>query len=525
MINNVTTENLIFNVDPLLDPISLQPIWNETQKSPLINAGHPDTNNNGIPWFLDPDDQNEDGTKLDIGAVQSMQHGANVHKIRNSKYKQRGYYAWISFPFVDKLYKGLINTSSGSFNVNNLFYNVQYYQHNSFFMCYNYDAIIKWINNEGSGEINNWDLSTNIEHLIDSRQGYKLKFLHPRHEQIIIETSGFLAGHQNNRYERITLKAVDTDKRYREVWVGNFRRGSHLPLVLLSEIADYLIEIKTHSWSMNRETINDPWIYSSANPRINFGEAISLKFVGSVDKSFTLVSIAASELYTHPKTSYFTYIEESDYIPFFVFLSDDMISENGCEIGVFINDVCFGAEVIQGEIVQINAYIKDLDIDFDNALIEFRIHDYSSRSADRIINEFLVFDDSSMSFQSRSLDLNQNRLFYKVSFNNSQILNEGEVEAVYYETYLAGNFPNPFNPSTTISFSIRNAENVVLNVYNARGQLVKTLIDGNVEFIAGRHNVIWEGIDSHGRTVGSGIYFYRLQAGKFTSTRKMLLLK
>ena len=85
------------------------------------------------------------------------------------------------------------------------------------------------------------------------------------------------------------------------------------------------------------------------------------------------------------------------------------------------------------------------------------------------------------------------------------------------------NFPNPFNPSTQIRFGIPQAGNVALKIYNSVGQLVKTLLDGNMS--EGFHQVTWDATDNRGSKLSSGIYFYRLTAGKFTQINKMLLLK
>ncbi|MEA2097237.1 MAG: FlgD immunoglobulin-like domain containing protein, partial [Candidatus Cloacimonadota bacterium] len=84
--------------------------------------------------------------------------------------------------------------------------------------------------------------------------------------------------------------------------------------------------------------------------------------------------------------------------------------------------------------------------------------------------------------------------------------------------------PNPFNPTTTISFSVtQNSDFVTLEVYNIKGQKVKQLV--NNQLSAGKHSVIWNGKDNNGKSVTSGIYFYKMKAGKFTSTKKMILLK
>jgi len=88
---------------------------------------------------------------------------------------------------------------------------------------------------------------------------------------------------------------------------------------------------------------------------------------------------------------------------------------------------------------------------------------------------------------------------------------------------LHGNYPNPFNPSTTISFSLGCTERVVIDVYNVRGQRVRSLVDG--VYGAGEHSVVWNGVSDAGVGVGSGVYFYRMVSGGFTGVRKMLLLK
>ncbi|MFH1842311.1 MAG: proprotein convertase P-domain-containing protein [bacterium] len=88
---------------------------------------------------------------------------------------------------------------------------------------------------------------------------------------------------------------------------------------------------------------------------------------------------------------------------------------------------------------------------------------------------------------------------------------------------LDGNYPNPFNPATTIAFSIPFAQPVQLEVFNLQGRRVATLLADMLP--AGRHEVTWRGQDTAGQQVASGIYLYRLQTWKFSETRKMMLLK
>jgi hypothetical protein len=89
------------------------------------------------------------------------------------------------------------------------------------------------------------------------------------------------------------------------------------------------------------------------------------------------------------------------------------------------------------------------------------------------------------------------------------------------------NVPNPFNPSTTIAFEVpegsADARHVHLNVYDVRGRLIRSLVDGVTS--AGLHAATWDGTNGRGERVSSGVYFYRLGVGAFVSMRKMLLAK
>lgn len=83
---------------------------------------------------------------------------------------------------------------------------------------------------------------------------------------------------------------------------------------------------------------------------------------------------------------------------------------------------------------------------------------------------------------------------------------------------LYNNYPNPFNPATTIDYSVPKSSLVTIKIYDVLGREVKTLVNG--EKIPGNYSVIFN--DSN---LPSGIYFYRMQAGSFVSTKKMILLK
>jgi flagellar hook assembly protein FlgD len=85
------------------------------------------------------------------------------------------------------------------------------------------------------------------------------------------------------------------------------------------------------------------------------------------------------------------------------------------------------------------------------------------------------------------------------------------------------NYPNPFNPSTQIRFALPSQAKVVLNIYSVSGELVRTLV--NTDMGAGFYAVTWNGMNDNGQSVSTGVYLFRVQAGSFVSSKKMLLVK
>ncbi len=117
----------------------------------------------------------------------------------------------------------------------------------------------------------------------------------------------------------------------------------------------------------------------------------------------------------------------------------------------------------------------------------------------------LAFDESHPTFEAVSVALS------------------GVVEGLPTEYSLAQNYPNPFNPSTEIAFDLPKNAHVELSVFNILGQQVTNLLSGDMP--AGSHQIMWDGTDSDGGAVASGIYFYRISTDDFSSSKKMLMLK
>ncbi len=90
-------------------------------------------------------------------------------------------------------------------------------------------------------------------------------------------------------------------------------------------------------------------------------------------------------------------------------------------------------------------------------------------------------------------------------------------------TFNLKNYPNPFNPETTISFELSKPGNVDLNIYNLKGELVKRLINNKMS--NGKHSMVWDGKDNNGKICSSGVYCYKIESNGRVETKKMLLMK
>ena len=495
----------IFTGNPNIDTVTYRPIWTSTTKSGLIDAGYVPDN---FSWFGNPEYLDPDNTRIDIGAFPvNVGHRQFYHDflpVPAGPYVVSYEFHWVSFPYIDNLYEG------ESLPANDLHYVLEYYNNNSFITENN---VIEWKYNDDIGSYGH--THPNVQpiytpYTLDSRYGYKLT-LPSTSGQLI--TGGFPPDDLI-----LTVKAKERGTLYREIWVGYFLSESSQPFDALQDIIDDLIMIKTQKWAMSRVSTSHNWVYPSVTPWINQGEAVVLHYVGNVDKNFTWKLGSIDPLsYSHPVTQYFSFEEQIDYTPIYIELPEDMVGEETGEIALFIDDVCYGAEVITGEIIQLNAYI--MDVDLEDAVVEFRYHEYSNEISIQGIHDFGTVKQEFKTISSKTLDLSQNSLFYVVSLKEEAASNDEQISI----TTLENNYPNPFNPTTSISYNLGQTGNVRLQIFNIRGQLVNTLVDDVQN--AGRYTVEWHGIDTNLNPVSSGIYFYRLETMSGTETKRMLLMK
>jgi len=145
----------------------------------------------------------------------------------------------------------------------------------------------------------------------------------------------------------------------------------------------------------------------------------------------------------------------------------------------------------------------------------------TTTSGDLVSGALVLFtDENNPDIQYSSFTNNNGK--YEISFSPTSVDEKTGSGTAPVDFVLYQNYPNPFNPGTVIPFSMYKAGFVELSVYNILGQKVRTLVYGYHS--PGTYTVVWNGLDNDGRNAGAGIYMYRITAGNYGVSRKMLLL-
>ncbi len=110
------------------------------------------------------------------------------------------------------------------------------------------------------------------------------------------------------------------------------------------------------------------------------------------------------------------------------------------------------------------------------------------------------------------------------TYNSVLDTNNNFIKPLPHNFVLHNNYPNPFNPITTIKFELPKSTNVKLAIYNIIGNLVKMLYNDK-QLESGYYSINWDGKDENGKVVSSGVYFYKMETEDFIETKKMILLK
>jgi hypothetical protein len=220
---------------------------------------------------------------------------------------------------------------------------------------------------------------------------------------------------------------------------------------------------------------------------------------------------------TPKKAESFTIDYKADYEVVDVVGIDDSTATRDSEIseiGVFQDGVCVGATVVDSLPVQILLYTAQSNRDTEPLSFEVV---YTNRSRKQV-NNYAVMNFKTNEFEAVPLfGGQQEHSIIKLSPKADDQDNVTDLVRLY------DNYPNPFNPTTQISFYLPENQQVSLDIFNIRGQKVRSLQNGKMK--SGQHRLTWTGKDNNGNSVSSGVYFYKLKTNNSTLQRKMLLLK
>jgi len=277
----------------------------------------------------------------------------------------------------------------------------------------------------------------------------------------------------------------------------------------LSQIFDHVTMVKAEDWYMYK--IDGQW-YGSAACRATFEYGKGYDIIVDENIDLTWSSYQPTIAVRKAETTVFTYEEQPNYE--MILIDSVEGAGNIDEIGVFVDGVCVGASKVEGYPVDIQAYTAAAN---RGSQFTFEIAYGRGLEAKNII--------------SMQYDFSTGKYIKEPSFPHSEMLTkvklqlkESDEEDIEVIDSINRNYPNPFNPTTTIEFSLsENNLDTKLIIYNIKGQVIKKLLDGEMD--KGIHTAVWNGTDSSEKPVASGLYFYKLSRGNSVENRKILLLK
>nr|MBI9030521.1 right-handed parallel beta-helix repeat-containing protein [bacterium] len=428
---NISTTNPMFTDEPNHD-------YSLIKGSPLIGSGFD-------LWYCDYSVSNWNQDLLTISDL-TKEIGANSYDL--DRYASYSFtddpgYNWVSFPVVD-------NEPLSNAIMANFFAEYDYY-HSDLLR-------LKAQTDDGSYLLEPTYLPGNLSQteIIDSRKGYKLRFSQAN-------TMNRFHGYHiaPDAYVNVPYPGQDT-------WIGYFLTQTQKPADAFGAYLDELYYIQHKEWTMVREKAKrgDPWIVAigigGVEPSISYGDMINVKRFASTNPDneyFQWILSSQSRAYSTSKTTNFQYEEEADYTPIFVEIDSTLGIK---EVAIYANDECKGAAVVENDIVMIQGYLSEVP---DGAELELRTWD-NSRKMEKV--DFNLFNQISNNFEPTHCVVKSNIDYYRVTLgvnNNSQDDNVDMINSL-----TINNYPNPFNPETTISFHNPQSGKVSLSIYNIKGQ-------------------------------------------------------
>jgi len=470
VLNNITGANPQF-ADPLNGDYYL------TDASPCVDTGDP-------TYPADPD-----GTTIDMGRYYYPHPDYDIHRLSKG-------YNWESFPRIE-----LLNNNNDETNIIPILSNINPFD--------DITSIIFDAKDEYDLTYDGFSWSDN-PYLAQSSWLYKIEVL-PNEERLLLVEGAMLA-------DDFTLEDEDPLEAGEYHWLGFWLPRNQKMIESFGSNWDDVDKVKSEDWlyspaNNQRGDPTYPIVLDAEDLILEPGKGYMVLFkenTSPITNFHWTLSGAAEEPEKKSEPENFTYTEKADYEAIDVF----NIPSNVTEIGIFEEDVCIGAVVVEDSCAQILAYSSAMNRD----PVPFTFEFVTGRGLSTPIKDYQVLNLQTGEFETKSI-FSSRQEYSVMRFGDEEELEENTplIPQLY------GNYPNPFNPNTTISFSLPEEQKMELSIYNIKGQKVKQLING--QFTAGQHSMVWDGKDTNGKSVSTGIYFYRLKAGNKELSRKMLLLK
>jgi len=297
-------------------------------------------------------------------------------------------------------------------------------------------------------------------------------------------------------------------------WIGYFLPYSQAPRDAFANVWDNLTFIKADSYTLRRKWNSDEWWGAVSGPvSVDYGKSYAVGVLENCNFAWNQSPFHIDK-YNKPETGLFTYEDKMNYMPIFV---DSTETLNGIdEIGVFFDDECIGASVVETFPVFIPAYIEeDSTRSKDCNELSFQIGTYDRKIRQTV--EVSLYSIELDTFVDKPVILDK---------NSFAVVKLGIEEGIEFpeEFILYQNYPNPITNSTTISFiPSPGVEKSEIKIYNIKGQLIKKYDVQNAK--SGINKLVWNGRNDNGKKLGNGIYFYKLISGDKSEIKKMLLLR
>ncbi|HCX73814.1 MAG TPA: hypothetical protein DHM37_08855 [Candidatus Cloacimonas sp.] len=437
--------------------------WSSINKSPCIDSGDP-----AETW-------DADGTPPDIGAVPAVNHRYDQVSLPPTTVDNG--IKWLSFPALDVVRDSADIAENVLTDILDI--NILYQMEAS-------DYTIRYLS--GSWE--------NTDEQLTRTDGYKFKML----DSAQFDISGFKVPDNT----KISLQSGSAGN-----WVGYWLEDTQSVFDALDGYLDDIYMVQAQHWSILKS--GSTWLVTTDkgySPTLSYADMAIIKCSTAIPKFTWNNSTVPEQPLEVAEPEYYIYSEQASYIPIFVELENSQ-KELPDEIGAFANGDCVGAAVVTDTLVMVPAYRSqgpiELEMYFADNKEKSSIANYRCYAAG---NEAVVMEKLPDKLRAEA---------YVVSLDPASELIPNTLK------FSLENYPNPFNPTTTIFYTQPQTGSVSLEIFNIKGQKVRTLV--NSHQASGSYQAVWNGRDDAGRQAASGIYFYKLQTPGYTTMKKMLLLK